>query len=60
MVDFPAPIRKKYNIITSSLRNLISNNLKEIQSLEMLRETILPKLLTGELNLSNIEIGGND
>ena len=36
--------------------NKIANNSNENLKLEQLRDTLLPKLINGEINLDNIEI----
>lgn len=44
--------KKKYNDIL----NVIKNNVHQNEKLEQLRDTLLPKLMNGEINLDNIEI----
>lgn len=50
-------LQKIYNSLAIKLEALINNNIDEIFNLETLRDSLLPKLLAGEINLSNIEIG---
>jgi hypothetical protein len=35
---------------------MILNNQKENENLGLLRDTLLPKLMNGEINLDNIEV----
>lgn len=44
--------KKKYNDIL----NVIKNNVHQNEKLEQLRDTLLPKLMNGEIDLDNIEI----
>ncbi len=46
----------KFNKLTSSMFELVKNNEKENIKLSELRDTLLPKLMNGEINLDNIEI----
>ena len=46
----------KFNKLTSSMFELVKNNEKENMKLEELRDTLLPKLMNGEIDLDNIEI----
>ena len=46
----------KFNKLTSSMFNLVKNNEKENKKLEQLRDSLLPKLMNGEINIDNIEI----
>ena len=46
----------KFNKITLSMFELVKNNEKENIKLFDLRDTLLPKLMNGEINLDNIEI----
>lgn len=46
----------KFNKLTSSMFELVKNNDKENIKLSELRDTLLPKLMNGEINLDNIEI----
>ena len=46
----------KYYILFNSIMNKISNNSNENIKLELLRDTLLPKLMNGEIDLDKIEI----
>lgn len=46
----------KFNKLTSSMFELVKNNEKENIKLSELRDTLLLKLMNGEINLDNIEI----
>lgn len=46
----------KFNELTLSMFNLVKNNEKENIKLSELRDTLLPKLMNGEIDLDNIEI----
>ena len=46
----------KFNKLTSSMFELVKNNEKENIKLSELRDTLLPKLMNGEIDLDNIEI----
>ena len=46
----------KYYILFNSIMNKISNNSNENIKLEVLRDTLLPKLMIGEIDLDKIEI----
>ena len=50
-------IMDRYNKLVSSLFNKMRLNIEEIRSLQKTRDTLLPKLLSGELDVSNIHIG---
>lgn len=45
-----------YNVLFNSIINKISSNSNENKTLEQLRDTLLPKLMNGEIDLENIEI----
>ena len=45
-----------YNILVEPLFKMIGNNMKENNQLVKLRDTLLPKLMNGEIDLDNIEI----
>ncbi|MGK5615687.1 restriction endonuclease subunit S [Proteus mirabilis] len=47
---------EKYTVIIKSYLNKVTLNAKERGSLEKLRDTLLPKLISGELSLSDIKI----
>ena len=57
---FPFPkseiIIYEFNKIITPLFELIENNVCENNKLEQLRDTLLPKLMNGEIDLDNIEI----
>lgn len=46
----------KFNKLTYASFNLVKNNEKENINLSELRDTLLPKLMNGEIDLENIEI----
>ncbi|MGI0510697.1 type I R-M system S protein [Treponema denticola] len=57
--SFVAPKNlEKFNLIDKfiSINEIIDNNIKEIYRLTSLRDTLLPKLMSGEIDVSNIEI----
>ncbi len=47
-------ILKKVNSQLKPIYTVIANNIKEIEKLTKLRDTLLPKLMSGELDVSNI------
>lgn len=47
---------EKYNNLVAPLFKMIGENQKENKKLSQLRDTLLPKLINGEINLDNIEI----
>ena len=47
---------KDFYLLFNSIINKISNNSNENIKLEQLRDTLLPKLMNGEIDLDNIEI----
>lgn len=47
---------EKYNNLVTPLFKMIGKNQKENKKLSQLRDTLLPKLMNGEINLDNIEI----
>ena len=49
-------IMDKYVALVKPLYELISQNCFEIENLENLRDTLLPKLMNGEIDVSKIEI----
>lgn len=49
-------IIRKYNQLTTPIFKLIEINEIERQSLSLLRDTLLPKLISGELSVEEIEI----
>ena len=46
----------KFNYLTSAMFKIIKNNENENVKLSGLRDTLLPKLMNGEIDLDNIEI----
>ena len=48
-------LKKLYEIIKPIYEKIISNS-EEILNLEQLRDTLLPKMMNGEIDLDNIEI----
>ncbi len=51
---------KKFTGVTDSISNKILNSVKENINLSQLRDTLLPRLLAGEINLSQIKIVEDD
>ena len=47
---------KDFYLLFNSIINKMSNNSNENIKLEQLRDTLLPKLMNGEIDLDNIEI----
>lgn len=47
---------ENYNNLVEPLFKMIGNNKKENKELSQLRDTLLPKLMNGEIDLDNIEI----
>ena len=47
---------EKYNEVYESYHNIIKHNNKEIENLTKLRDILLPKLMSGEIDVSNIKI----
>ena len=52
----PVEIRKQFNELTMPIINQIIYNRSENQRLVQLRNVLLPKLMSGELDVSNIDI----
>lgn len=52
----PEELLIKYDTITTEMINKIINNISQNKILEKLRDTLLPKLMNGEIDLDNIEI----
>ncbi|MEN6318630.1 MAG: restriction endonuclease subunit S [Syntrophaceae bacterium] len=48
---FPESLVKEFNIITEPLFNKIKQNQSQIRTLEKLRDTLLPKLMSGEVRV---------
>lgn len=58
-MNIPLPeneIIKKYEKLFKPLFKIINNNLNQNKNLEQLRDTLLPKLMNGEIDLDKIEI----
>lgn len=53
-------LARSFEIITKSMVQKIYSNQLETKSLGNLRDTLLPKLLAGEIDLSNIKIENNE
>jgi len=51
----PKPLISIYSRQTSSLYEAIENNVRESDTLETIRDSLLPKLLSGELSLPSIQ-----
>ena len=47
---------KKYNTEISPMFNLIGKNIEENTQLAQLRDTLLPKLMSGEIDVSKVKI----
>ena len=57
MIGIPSEEQlNRFNKLTSSMFELIKSNEKENIKLSQLRDTLLPKLMNGEIDLDNIEI----
>ena len=52
----PESLQQQYSIIVKKMLHKINLNLIESETLTQLRDTLLPKLLAGELDLSKIKI----
>ena len=52
----PNSIIEDFVAIVTPMYDLIASNLVENQSLAMLRDSLLPKLMSGELDVSNLDI----
>lgn len=52
----PEKLLIKYDTITTEMIKKIINNISQNKILEKLRDTLLPKLMNGEIDLDNIEI----
>ena len=55
IVNAPKNILLEFEAICSSLYRKIGKNIKETSSLESLRDTLLPKLISGELRIPDAE-----
>jgi len=56
LVDTTDEIKQAFEVLVFPLFKMIKNNLFESQNLSKLRDTLLPKLLSGELTLSSAAI----
>lgn len=52
----PGEERLQFDDVVDPIMELIINNQREIETLEKLRDTLLPKLLSGELRITDINI----
>lgn len=50
----PAEIMKKFDLINDNIFEKIKNNIYEMESLARMRDTLLPKLLSGELKVGEL------
>ena len=53
---FTAEIQNDLEIKLRSIRKIMENNLKEMQHLKHIRDYLLPKLMSGEIDVSTLEI----
>jgi type I restriction enzyme S subunit len=53
-------LRQKFEVIEQDIYNQIINNQRQLISLQKTRDTLLPKLLSGELDVSNLDLGLSD
>ena len=49
-------VETKYASLLSSIYSRMENNNKEITHLTNLRDTLLPKLMSGEIDVNEVEI----
>lgn len=56
IVCFPDEQIRKFNVLTKPLDDLIRSNTKAIYRLIELRDCLLPKLMSGEIDVSSIKI----
>ena len=59
MIEIPYPSKEmidKFNNLYKTIKDRINKNKAKISSLEQLRDTLLPKLMNGEIDLDKIEI----
>lgn len=52
----PNDVVEKFNQIYGKISASIRHNQKEIQTLALLRDTLLPKLMSGELDISEVQV----
>lgn len=50
----PSIILKKFDEIMKSLDNMIQNHKQQSRTLAQIRDTLLPKLMSGEINVSQV------
>ena len=53
-------ILKEFSTITKPMIEIISNLRKQNEKLAQTRDTLLPKLMSGEIDVSNIKIDDED
>lgn len=51
-----ANVISEFNTLVMPMFNLIFSNYKEIQQLSVLRDTLLPQLMSGELDVSDLDV----
>jgi type I restriction enzyme S subunit len=56
----PSPILKKFDEIVKSLYEMIQNNEQQSRTFAQIRDALLPKLMSGEINISITNIISND
>ena len=57
MIQYTSSIDiNKFNDLVTPLFALIIKNVKENKALTVIRDSLLPKLMSGELDVSNIDI----
>ena len=59
MIEIPYPTKEmidKFNSSYKTIKDRINKNKAKISSLEQLRDTLLPKLMNGEIDLDKVEI----
>ena len=59
MIEIPYPSKEmidKFNNLYKTIKDRINKNKAKISSLEQLRDTLLPKLMNGEIDLDKVEI----
>lgn len=59
MIEIPYPSKEmiyKFNSSYTKIKNRINKNKAKIKNLEQLRDTLLPKLMDGEINLEKVKI----
>lgn len=59
MIEIPYPTKEmidKFNSLYKTIKDRINKNKAKINNLEQIRDTLLPKLMNGEIDLDKIEI----